>query len=76
MASPGCIIGKGDDARRARVGIKVIVDVHAIDVVTADNVLDDVEDVLPRRRLTGIEPKLTPDPADPSRMTFRDMICG
>jgi hypothetical protein len=74
MASPGRIIRKGDEARRARIRIKVIVDVHPINVIAADNVLNDAEDVLAGRRLPRIEPKLTPNPADPFRMPFRDMI--
>jgi hypothetical protein len=56
MAPPGRIIGKGDDARRAWVRIKVIIDMDAIDLIAADNVLYDVEDILTRRRLTRIKP--------------------
>ena len=42
---------------RDRIGVKVVVDVHAVDVVPPDDVDDDIHEPVSRRRLPGIEPE-------------------
>lgn len=60
VAAPGCLVGERHlvIARAQRVGVEVVVDVHAVDVVAAQHVGDDGQRVRGGAGLGRVEPEL------------------
>ena len=64
---PRRVIGKIQFASRAilfRVGIKIIVELHAIHVVALHDIHDDAQDVFAHGGFAGVEPELVAVSAD------------
>ena len=79
VAFPAGPVGERDGRASGvflRIGIKIIVEVNAIDVVTADDIKDDVEGMFLDFAFAGIEPEAFGVGLDEWRAPLADVVGG
>lgn len=74
VTKPAAVVGEAQLHARRRVRIEIIVEMDAIDVVTADDVEDDLDGVVACVRFPGIEPRVAAVLADELGLLAGDMV--